>query len=122
MKWFTKVIADPDFAAGDQYAEERLREQKRAAASIVESKVTLDSKVEQGIAVQKREEAALAKLALLDESTLLEVSALAASVCEYPNFATQIAEAVSRRALPANRHARKGVLKAIKKLVPEGKA
>ena len=121
LKWFTKVIADPDFAAGDQYAEERLQEQNRVAASIAESKVTLESKLEQGIAVQRREEAALAKLALLDESTLLGVSNLAASVCEYPNFATQIAEAVSKRSLPANRHARKAVLRAIKKMVPESK-
>ena len=44
---------------------------------------------------QEREEAALAKLALLDESTLLELSDLAASVCEYPNFATQISQAIS---------------------------
>ncbi len=122
VKWFTKVIADPDFTAGDQYAEERRREQTREAASTDETKATLESKAEQGISVQKREEAALAKLAMLDQDTLLEVSALAAAVCEYPNFATQIAEAVSVRALPANRYARKGVLKAIKKLAPEGKA
>lgn len=122
VRWFTTVIANPDFTAADLYADERQREQVRAVASIVESKVTLDSKVEQGIAAQKREEAALAKLALLDESSLLDVSALAMSVCEYPNFAAQIAEAVSQRVLPTNRHAKKGVLKAIKKMAQEAKA
>jgi hypothetical protein len=84
VKWFTRVMADPDFSAGDQYAEERRREQTREAASIDETKATLESKAEQGISVQKREEAALAKLAMLDQDTLLEVSALAAAVCEYP--------------------------------------
>jgi len=116
VQWFRKVIADPDFAAADAFAEERRKGQNRAAASTAESKVTLDSKLEQGIAAQKREEAALATLASLNESTLLEVSALATSVCEYPNFAAQIREAISQRALPANRHAKKGVLKAIKRL------
>ena len=106
VRWFTTVIVNPDFTAADQYAEERRREQTRTAASIVEFKVTLDSKVEHGIAAQKREEAALATLASLSESTLLEVFALAASVCECPNFAAQIADAVSRRVLPPNRHAK----------------
>ena len=116
MKWFTKVIANPDFTAADFFAEERRQEQNRAAASISESKVTLESKSEQNVALRKREDVALAALALLDESALVEVSALAAAVCEYPNFAVQIAEAVSQRALPANHYAKKGVFKAMRKL------
>lgn len=116
VKWFTKVIANPDFTAADFFAEERRQEQNRAAASISESKVTLESKSEQNVALRKREDVALAALALLDESALVEVSALAAAVCEYPNFAVQIAEAVSQRALPANHYAKKGVFKAMRKL------
>lgn len=122
MQWFAKVIANPDFTAADVFAEGRRQEQDRATASTIESKVTLDLKSEQDIAAQRREKAALATLASLSESALFEVSALAASVCEYPNFAAQIAEAVSQRSLPANRHAKKGVLKAIKKLAPGGTA
>ena len=116
VKWLTKVIANPDFTAADLFAEERRQEQARAAALISESKVTLDSKLEQNVALRNREGAALAALALLDESALVEVAALAASVCEYPNFAVQIAEAVSQRALPANHYAKKGVFKAMRKL------
>ena len=115
VKWFTVVIANPDFSAADKFAEERRRRLNQQLSSRSAAEHAAASQMAQGSDQRDREKAALERLSGLGSEERSALAAAAVVACEYQHFDAQITDAVSRGTLPDQRYARQAVLRALKK-------
>ena len=115
VKWFTVVIANPDFSAADKFAEERQRRLDQQLSSRSAAEHSAASQMAQGSDQRDREKAALERLSGLGSEERSALAAAAVVACEYQHFDAQITDAVSRGTLPDQRYARQAVLRALKK-------